>query len=52
MATLVSGWRDAGGYVLNWDGRDNNGMELASGVYLYQLRAGRQVESRRLLLLR
>ena len=53
VAKLVEGVREAGTYTLHWDGRDDDGRQLASGVYLYRLRAGKQrVETRKLLLLR
>jgi len=53
VATLVQGVRAAGEYTVNWDGTDENGNELASGVYLYRLWASKQqVETRKLLLLR
>ncbi|MBT4503213.1 MAG: T9SS type A sorting domain-containing protein [Gemmatimonadetes bacterium] len=53
VATLVEGERQAGTYVLHWDGRDADGQPLASGVYLYRLGVGeQQVETRKLLLLR
>ena len=54
VATLVEGAREAGTYTVNWDGRDDDGRELASGVYLYRLQTGdgHQVETRKLLLLR
>ena len=48
---LVQGLREAGQYVLRWDGRNGAGHELASGVYFYRLRAGDQVDTRKLLLL-
>ena len=52
-ATLVEGAREAGAYTVRWDGRDDAGRELASGVYLYRLQAGAQVvETHKLLLLR
>ncbi len=50
--TLTSGSRAAGTYTLRWDGRDRDGRTLASGIYLYRLRAGEQVQTRKLLLLR
>ena len=53
VATLAQGSREAGTYALHWDGRDESGMELASGVYLYRLQVGGgQVEMRKLVLVR
>ena len=54
VATLASGERRAGTYTLRWDGRDDDGRALASGVYLYRLRTGdgQQVETRKLLLIK
>ena len=52
VATLVQGRRSAGAHTAYWDGRDGAGQTLASGLYFYRLRAGRQVETRKLLLLR
>ena len=40
----------AGRYAVRWEGRRNGGEALGSGLYLYQLRAGNQAESRKLLL--
>ena len=54
VATLVEGERRAGAYTIRWDGRSDDGRELASGVYLYRLRTDREklLETRKLLLLR
>ena len=52
VTTLISGVRDGGVYRLVWDGRDEAGRALASGVYLYRLEAGGQTLTRRLLLIR
>ncbi|NKB66212.1 MAG: T9SS type A sorting domain-containing protein [Candidatus Latescibacteria bacterium] len=52
VVTLAEGVRQAGSYRLQWDGRDESGRELASGLYLYRLQAGHRVETRKLLLLR
>jgi len=53
VATLAQGRRQAGAHTVRWDGRDDHGHALASGVYLYRLQVGqRQVETRKLLLLR
>ncbi|MFC1526215.1 T9SS type A sorting domain-containing protein [Candidatus Latescibacterota bacterium] len=52
VSTLIQGSREAGRYTVRWDARDDDGRELASGVYLYRLVAGNQVQTRKLLLLR
>lgn len=53
VAVLVQGLREAGEYAITWDGRDEHGNPLASGVYLYRLEAGEsQVRARHLVLLR
>lgn len=52
VATLTQGKQPAGRHMGQWDGRDEAGRSLASGVYLYRLRAGAQLETRKLLLLK
>ncbi len=52
VATLVQGMRQAGEYAINWDGRDEMGRELATGIYLYRLQKDAQQQTRKLLLLR
>jgi len=52
VATLVQGTRQAGSYTVRWDGRDDQERELASGLYLYRIKAGARVETRKLMLLR
>ena len=52
VATLAQGWRPAGTHAVRWKGRDQQGRDLASGVYLYRLRAGSRMEVRKLALLR
>ncbi len=52
VACLVDQVQMAGSYTITWDGRDNAGQELATGIYLYSLHAGTRIEARRLLLLR
>ena len=36
---------------LVWDGTDGDGRPVASGVYLYRLRAGSRTEAQRMLVL-
>ena len=52
VATLESAMRGAGEHSVVWDGRDDSGESVASGVYLYRLTAGGQAASRKMLLLK
>ncbi len=49
---LITEQRRAGRHHVLWDGLDDTGQPAATGVYLVRLRAGRQEETRRMLLLR
>jgi len=49
---LLEGVRAGGGhYAVPWDGRDDRGRPLPSGVYLYRLTAGRANAVRRMTLI-
>ena len=52
VATLVDKIRPAGFYSSQWDGKDDLGRKVASGVYIYRLKAGEFVQSKKLLLLK
>ncbi|MYA22521.1 MAG: T9SS type A sorting domain-containing protein, partial [Gemmatimonadetes bacterium] len=52
VAVLSTGQQQAGRHRLAWDGRDNEGRPLASGVYLYRLVSVEGVLTRKLILLR
>ncbi len=44
--------REAGRYTVQWDGRDNTGNAVSSGVYFYKLMAGEMTLVRKLAVLR
>ncbi|MFQ5652188.1 MAG: alpha/beta hydrolase-fold protein [bacterium] len=52
IRSLVHTKQRAGTYSVQWDGRTNAGAQVASGVYIYRLRATGLVESRKMLLVR
>jgi flagellar hook assembly protein FlgD len=49
---LASGPRDAGTQSVIWQGRDESGRAVSSGVYYYRLRARDFEETRRMVLVR
>ena len=42
----------AGSYEIFWDGRNDEGVRVASGVYLYELQSSRQSTLRKMLLMK
>ncbi len=52
IRTLHAGPLEGGTHELTWDGRDDSGRPVPSGVYLYRLDAGKQSESRKMVLVR
>lgn len=52
VATLMESSLPAGRFETVWNGRDERGREVASGVYFYRLEAGHQIQTRRMVLLR
>lgn len=52
VRTLVDQPLPAGDHSVLWDGRDDSGHAVASGVYLYRLRVGAVTETRKMTLLK
>ena len=52
VRTLVRARQSAGRHTITWDGRDTHGQVVASGIYLYRLVTDRQVQVRRLVVVR
>jgi hypothetical protein len=51
VRTLVNGELDADRYEISWNGRDQKGRELASGVYFVRFEGGPATLSRKIVLL-
>ncbi|NUM74433.1 hypothetical protein HUU40_08740, partial [candidate division KSB1 bacterium] len=45
---LVSGAMNAGRHSVVWDGKDNSGQSVPSGIYLYRLRVNDFVQTRKM----
>ena len=52
IVTLADGVFEAGEHNILWDGRDNEGLEVASGIYFYCLKAGEYTETRKMMMLK
>ncbi|MFQ5650467.1 MAG: FG-GAP-like repeat-containing protein [bacterium] len=51
VRTLLDTPQPAGSYEITWDGKDESGAGVSSGIYFYHLRAGTLAATRRMLLL-
>ncbi len=52
VKTLVNAEQPAGIYDVTWNGTDNSGNEVTSGVYLYSIKAGAHLDFKKMTLLR
>jgi hypothetical protein len=52
VTTLVDGMKEAGKYVVRWDGLDRHGRQSACGLYLCRIEAGSYAKTIRMLLLK
>jgi hypothetical protein len=52
VRTLVEEETAAGSRLVSWDGRDDSGNQLSSGIYFYRLKIGDRSATKRMLLLR
>jgi len=51
LRTLLAERLPAGRHEVSWDGRDDAGRDLPTGIYLYRLRAAGESRTRKMLLL-
>jgi len=52
VKTLENGLQSPGVYETTWDGTNRTGEKVASGIYFYRIKAGENVETRKMLLLK
>ncbi len=52
VRTLVDEHQTAGERSVKWDGKNSRGVTASSGIYIYRLKAGGQVVSRKMLLMK
>lgn len=52
IRTLINTRKEAGSYTVTWDGRDQFGAQVGSGMYFIRMTAGETVNFRKMTLLR
>jgi len=52
IRTLTSGVREPGSFTITWDGTDDAGNIVTSGVYFAQLKQGSRTANKQLLLIK
>ncbi|MBD3162567.1 MAG: T9SS type A sorting domain-containing protein, partial [Candidatus Eisenbacteria bacterium] len=52
VATLAEGVTGAGYHTVHWTGRDDNGLPVSGGIYLYRLRTSEREITRKMVLLK
>jgi hypothetical protein len=49
---LADGQYQPGSYTVSWEGTDNTGNKVSSGLYIYQIKAGDFVATKKMMLLK
>jgi hypothetical protein len=52
VRVLVNNHQIPGKYTVSWDGKDDRGKPVSSGMYIYRIQAGDKSQSRKMLLLK
>ncbi len=52
VKTLVNEFKPSGSYSVTWDGTDEAGRHLNSGLYFYRIQAGNSTQTRKLMLMK
>lgn len=52
VRTLVSKRESAGSHKVIWDGKDALGRTVSTGVYIYRIKAGEYIQSRKMMMIR
>ena len=52
VKTLYSGQKPPGTFVFKWDGKNENDELVSGGVYIYQLKTEKDIQMRKMILLK
>jgi len=52
VRTLENGMKDAGSYSVSWNGMNDRGSSVASGIYFYKMETKGFTETKKMVMLR
>ncbi len=52
VAELVNNYQNAGSYEVTWNGKNDSGIQVASGTYIYSIQAGNFTQTKKMVLLK
>ena len=52
VKTLVKGIQEPGNHTVVWDGNDNRGCPVSSGVYYYKMKAGKYNSTKKMIMIK
>lgn len=52
VRNLINQQYDQGSYAVTWDGKNNAGARVASGVYIYRLQAGNFIATKKMVMMK
>jgi len=52
VRTLKNGYQPAGVYEIQWQGHDDSGKPVSSGIYFYQLKTNGYIQTKKMILLK
>jgi len=52
LRTILDAYQTSGTHKVKWDGKDSNGILVASGFYIYRIDAGGKAESKMMVLMK
>ncbi len=52
VKTLADGIYEKGEHMVNWDGNDDSGKPVSSGIYFYKLKDGRYTSTKKMILMK
>jgi hypothetical protein len=52
VVTLINKTQPAGYYDIKWNGKNKEGIQAASGIYIYNLKAGNFIKTKKMLLIK